>query len=144
MLRRLKNSSFLPWLCAEDFNEIVSDEEKLKGAIRLARQMLKFRKAIIECNLHEIQSCGSNYTWSRGRGKNAIMEKLDRGMAIDSWFQLFPKAYVKHLAVLGLDHVLLLFNIGSRMQFEKQFKRPFKFENMWVQDVECRKIVEES
>ena len=36
----------LPWLCFGDFNEIVSVEEKLGGALRLQKQMDDFREVI--------------------------------------------------------------------------------------------------
>ena len=39
----------LPWLYAEDFNEIVSGLEKLGGSSRSQVQMQLFREAIDEC-----------------------------------------------------------------------------------------------
>ena len=34
MLRRLKSMTNLPWLCVGDFNEVLSNDEKLGGALR--------------------------------------------------------------------------------------------------------------
>ena len=116
MLQGIHQSCFLPWLCAGDFNELILDEEKLGGEVRPARQMQKFREVIQDCDLHEVQVSGSKYTWSRGKGQNAILEKLDRGMATPRWLQLFPDTIEKHLAVSSSDHVPWLFNIGTTVQ----------------------------
>ena len=90
MLRRLKNTSSLQWLCVGDFNEIVLEEEELRGAKRPVRQMIKFREVITKCYLSELQVSGLKYTWSRGKGKSVILEKLDKRLANESWLQLFP------------------------------------------------------
>ena len=36
MLRQLHNHSSLPWLCTGDFNDILSYDEKMRGALRLS------------------------------------------------------------------------------------------------------------
>ena len=43
MLRRLKGMSQLPWLCTGDFNEILTSDEKLRGALRPYQQMERFK-----------------------------------------------------------------------------------------------------
>ena len=67
MLRKLKNSSQLPWMCIGDFNEILSDSEKLGGALRPQTQMSEFRKVLEDCELTEISSVGGKFTWTRGK-----------------------------------------------------------------------------
>ena len=114
MLRILKSKSSLPWFCTGDFNEILSDEEKMGGAPRLARQMERFRESLIDCGLHALQVSGAKFTWSRGKSSNMILERLDRGLATDKWFDLFPFSMEKHLVASVSDHVPLLFLINEQ------------------------------
>ena len=49
-----------------------------------------------------------------------------------------------HLGVTTSDHVPLMINISANAQQKPHIRRSFKFENMWTQDDQCGKIVEES
>ena len=62
MLQNMKNNSTLPWLCAGDFNEIVTNEEKLGGARHPARQMEILKEALVDCELNELQVTGEKFT----------------------------------------------------------------------------------
>ncbi|XP_075654883.1 uncharacterized protein LOC142625058 [Castanea sativa] len=44
ILERLGSSNYLPWLCIGDYNEILSDDEKLGGNLRAPKQMERFRE----------------------------------------------------------------------------------------------------
>ena len=113
IFQTLSANSSLPWLCAGDFNEIISDVEKLGGARRPLRQMNSFRDVLEECSLNAIKTSGANFTWSRGSNSNMIFERLDRGLAMENWFDLFPYSCERHLIALVSDHVPLLFNIAD-------------------------------
>ena len=113
MLRQLNNNT-LPWFCAGDFNEILSVDEKIGRALRGARQMEEFRRVVEDCKFHNILFIGPKHTWSRGKGHNMILERLDRGFATEEWIKLFPMTYEKHLTAIFSDHTPLLFNISNR------------------------------
>ena len=49
LLAFLNNQLHLPWLCLGDFNEILSNAEKSRGAIRTQQQMDGFRKVVDYC-----------------------------------------------------------------------------------------------
>ncbi|OMO57673.1 reverse transcriptase [Corchorus capsularis] len=68
LLRRLNTRSQLPWLCSGDFNEIISNLEKVGGALRLQRQMSAFLEAISDCSLRELPVRGPMMTWRRRIG----------------------------------------------------------------------------
>ena len=92
------------------------ENEKKGGAIKLERQMKQFREVLANCSLRGLKVLGATFTWSRGKEKNVIFEKLDRGLATKEWFELFPHSYEQHLGVTSLDHVPLLFNISNQKQ----------------------------
>lgn len=68
-----------PWFCAGDFNEILSHEDKIGGVLRLFSHMNDFAEAFLNCGFLKILVHGSLMTWSRGKGEDMVMERLDRG-----------------------------------------------------------------
>ena len=73
-----------------DFNEIVKLEEKLGGAIRHHHQMQLFQDIIDECGFPDLGFTGSQFTWSKHfEDGRSIWERLDRGLANNSWFLKF-------------------------------------------------------
>ena len=62
ILKRLGNSNHLPWLCMGDFNESVSDSEKLGGNLRSPKQMERFRDATNRCQLRDLGYVGPRFT----------------------------------------------------------------------------------
>ena len=80
LLRQLHEQTDLSWICASDFNEIMSLEEKVKRAIRPTKQNDDFHDVLRECELTKLLFKGPLFTWSRRRNE-LIREKLDRGVA---------------------------------------------------------------
>ncbi|XP_073359856.1 uncharacterized protein [Aegilops tauschii subsp. strangulata] len=52
-----------PWICLGDFNEILSDDEKVGGVMRPQTMMDNFRGALEACDLTDIGYTGDKYTW---------------------------------------------------------------------------------
>ncbi|KAA3489871.1 reverse transcriptase [Gossypium australe] len=124
LLRALHNGNNLPWLVAGDFNEILFSFEKQGGRIREERQMDAFRKILDDCELADLGFSGQWCTWERGRlVSNNIRERLDRGVANTSWWELFPNFEVCHLQHSFSDHCPLVVNTnrnGDRSNNEQQ------------------------
>ena len=76
--------------------------------------MDKFRKALFDCGLKALQTNGSKFTWSKGKNSNLILERLDKDLATDIWFELFPYSYEMHLVALVFDNVPLVFHISDQ------------------------------
>ena len=92
------NNSALPWLCFGDFNEILAQEEKKGGLLKPQAAIDKFRKAVNECNFRDLGYTGYPYTWSNNRsGEENVQERLDRFLANDSWFAIFPWCRIHYL-----------------------------------------------
>ncbi|GLT31148.1 hypothetical protein SLA2020_059070 [Shorea laevis] len=58
LLKSLKSSSTLPWVCLGDFNEITKQSEKRGGNSRSDRQIESFCEAIEYCELLELDYRG--------------------------------------------------------------------------------------
>lgn len=105
LLRRLAERRNEPWLCVEDFNEILDDSEKLGGNLRRDDRMREFSHCLDDCELFDLSIEGNRFTWSNKQaGDHCIQERLDRGLANDLWRNLFPRAWVYHLTRVLSDH----------------------------------------
>jgi hypothetical protein len=63
LLRHLSLLSPMPWLCLGDFNEILSNGEKLSGPPRPYAQMASFQRAPEDSGLNDMGFCGPQFTW---------------------------------------------------------------------------------
>ena len=97
-----------------------------------------------ECELVEVKLFRSRFTWTRGKGRDTIMEKLDMGLAMQKWFKQFSYSSVKTLVAAISNHVPLLFNISDQKQHDFYKARKFKFENMLLENKDCHKVVKQS
>ncbi|KAL8145163.1 hypothetical protein AgCh_003389 [Apium graveolens] len=131
----------MPWCIIGDFNDIISMEEKQGGSTRPRSLMAGFFEAIMDCGLHDLGFWGDLFIWERSRGQQTwVQERLDRGMAMSSWIEIFPLVEVKVLEVTTSDHLPLLLQLHRKVYVQRG--RRFKFENMWLEERECRSIVQ--
>ncbi|GLT35041.1 hypothetical protein SLA2020_095260 [Shorea laevis] len=77
LLQELAGRESLPWLVCGDFNDILSQEEKLGGCPQPDWMLQGFNEVVADCGLTEVQMAGGTFTWRRG----GVREKLDRGLA---------------------------------------------------------------
>lgn len=87
LLHQLHSRNSLPWLCANDFNEIVKQSKKSRARLRPQNQMQMFRDVLDECELMDLGFKGLPFTWSKHyRDGFSVWERLDRGIASHDWF----------------------------------------------------------
>ena len=140
-LSALNTYSTIPWLCASDFNEFTRQDEKIGGAPRNHNQMQLFRTTIDECGLMDLGFISPKFTWSKHfTNGQSIWERLDRGLASNSWFLRFPGTWIHHLPCLSSDHYPLLIN-PSGIDLPSQEKKKIHFEEMWLSDSRCGEVV---
>ena len=140
-LRTLNDKPHIPWLCEVDFNEITRQEEKRGGERRENSQMQDFRDVIDECGFMDLGFISPNFTWAKHYNDgHSIWERLDHGLASNPWFLWFPGTKVHHLPCLSSDHCPLFIN-PSGLEIPS-YKKPFKFEEMWLSDSGCGEVVE--
>uniref|UniRef100_A0A803QD63 Reverse transcriptase n=1 Tax=Cannabis sativa TaxID=3483 RepID=A0A803QD63_CANSA len=145
LLKRLSRMYLGPWAVGGNFNEILSQREKMGGSSKLSYLINNFRKALDSCQLRDVGFEGSDYTWCNGRKQNLIFERLDQVCGNSDWFEKFSQAIVKHLDCINSDHCPLLLtekDPSSRMQHMARWRSRFHFESAWVDDEECTEIVQ--
>lgn len=118
--------------------------EKKGGAPRSARQMNGFQEIMDICSLLKMDSVGPKYTWRGFMGGEEILVKLDRFMPNSTWLDLFPLSRDLNLNPSKSDHLPILIEIREARLKKKRKKKKFHFEEFWLRDENCRKIVESS
>ena len=108
ILEAFGHSNVLPWLCIGDYNEILSNSEKLGGQLRPTRQMDRFREIVDLCQFRDLGYTGARYTWSRHfENGDSVWARLDRALANEEWMRKFANARVVHISTIESDHCML-------------------------------------
>ncbi|XP_027127794.2 uncharacterized protein [Coffea arabica] len=108
------------YLISGDFNDILSNEEKLV----------------------DIGFEGHPWTWSNHwDNEGEIRQRLDRVLGSMDWFQDFESAKCHHIETLASDHSLLL--LGTNPGIERKKKR-FYFDKRWLQKEGIQQVVEQA
>ena len=113
ILERLGSSNSLPWLCIRDYNEILSDAEKLGGNPRAPKLMERFKEAMNRCRFRDLGYVGSRFTWSKVFANgDSWWIRLDRALATPKWFSRFANAKLHHLSTMASNHCMLALKWG--------------------------------
>ena len=143
LLKSLSQKYQLPWLCFDDFNEIVVVEEKLGGVQRSQKQMDEFREAIHHCRFKDLGYCGPEFTWcNMQEDESRLYLRLDRALATPEWVDHYKNIKVYHLVESTSDHCALLISDDIVVQKHPN-RRRFQFEAMWARREECKNIIQE-
>lgn len=125
-----------------DFNETLSSSEHSNGIDpRYQSGMRDFQNVVSTCNLTDLASLGSNFTWTNSQPENPIAKKLDRVLVNEVWITQFSQSYAQFEASGVSDHsrcrvLLEAPSLGK--------KRPFKIFNFLVDHPDFSTIVDES
>ncbi|GMI85140.1 hypothetical protein HRI_002183300 [Hibiscus trionum] len=103
--------------------------------------MEAFRAVLRDCELSDLGFTGNWYTWECGRlVTNNVRERLDRGVASDSWRDYFPNFSVTHLNHSISDHCPLLFDTANTPA-SNSYRAWFRFDANWTLDPDCEDII---
>ncbi|XP_047978592.1 uncharacterized protein LOC125220464 [Salvia hispanica] len=143
LIRRIKDMSMLPWVCLGNFNDLLSPIEKRGRREIYLSNCEGFRQARDYGELIGIESRGYSFAWERGRDTdNWVEEKLDRAVACPNRRRKHRLAIVEHLATATSDHIPILLHPSSLVYVVKV--KPFRSENLWIRETECKEIVEKA
>ncbi|XP_074313403.1 uncharacterized protein LOC141648573 [Silene latifolia] len=131
LLRMLAGEESGPWLCIGDFNEILYSTE-MKGGSRAQWQMNNFRDAVDEAGIRDIPMEGYEFTFDNGQvGEDNRQSRIDRAMANEAWFELYPYARLLHLNREWSDHCPIKVIEDRRVGHDGRGDKLFRFEHIW-------------
>lgn len=125
-----------------DFNEVISDGEKVGGNPICQRRVRDILDCMNVCQMMDSRSSGLKFTWTNKELGGLIQCRLDRCWANPNWKSSFPEANVTHLAKFNFDYCPLLLNLSPSLT--NTSKRPFRLQLMWLSHNELLAIVRES
>ncbi|KAL4180010.1 hypothetical protein AMTRI_Chr13g90030 [Amborella trichopoda] len=128
----ISQSSF-PWCGADDYNQVRYPSE-CSGGTQLLPEMNNFNNFFISHGLIDMNVNNTVYTWTTNLAISPQMSIIDGVQINNTWDCLFPKAFVRALPHMTLDHVPLLMDLTS----DSFGPSPFRFELMWLEDSSLR------
>lgn len=121
-----------------DFNDILDSSEKEGGNYRTLNSMHDFRSFVADSFLLDLGYIGYPFTWRNRREGGFIQERLDRGLATESWINLYPNAQVLHQLLPGSDHSMLLLDTTPMV---RKWRKRFIFDPRWGKEERCKEVV---
>lgn len=103
--------------------------------------MRDFQSAVTTCNLADLVSLGSEFTWINSQKDNPIAKKLDRVLVNDAWISQYSQSYAQFEASGVSDHVRCRVLLDTLTMGKK---RPFKFFNFLTDHPDFATVVAES
>jgi endonuclease/exonuclease/phosphatase family metal-dependent hydrolase len=105
MLKHIKSSNPLPWLCIGDFNEVLHQHEHEGTAERSLAQIAGFRETTDVCGLADLGYEGRSWIYEkRVVGGSFCRVRLDRALATTTCSSRFSLATVTNLTGVTSDH----------------------------------------
>ena len=98
-----------------------------------------FRDLLDECGFMDLGFVGHMFTWHKHFDHYTVWERLDRAVATNDWFFMFPDTKVYHLDFITSDHKPLWI-VPKGMDCKQQ--KPFRFEQMWMTERGCGETIE--
>ena len=131
MLKFIKSSSALPWVCMGDFNEVLHRSEHVGVQERSNAQIAGFREMVDVCGLRDLGYEGRSWTFEKKvAGGMHCRVRLDGALASADWSARFPSAVVQNLLATTSDHGPILLGWAQRQE-QRRMRNRFRYELMW-------------
>lgn len=128
----------MPWLVLGDFNNVLSQDDKKKGGLKVTNYDTKdFVDCVKYLDLLDLRFVGCYYTLL----SPSVCSKLDRALVNTTWNNSSFNGLAEFIASGCIwDHVLIVvFLLAPHVNKTN----PFKFFNMWTISYDFIKIVED-
>ncbi|CAN6568827.1 unnamed protein product [Malus baccata var. baccata] len=128
----------IPWICGGDFNEVLWDHERFRGAEVRYNRPRYLEEFMSKVEVMDLGFNGPKFTWRGTRNGQLVEARLDRGLVNACWQSTWPNTSVKIGTSLGSDHSPVVVICEPK---SKKSKKMFRFEAFWAKEGECRDIV---
>lgn len=129
-----------------DFNNILYALEKMGGGSWPVRLIIDFRQVLSDIGVTEIPIKGSSFTWlNKPREYGRVLEKLDRFVGSQGWFDLHPSVEAQTLEFFGSDHRVVklpLFSVPAILS--RHGLVSFRYENAWLLEEDYQQVVKDA
>ncbi|XP_015945207.1 uncharacterized protein LOC107470334 [Arachis duranensis] len=134
----VNNSLAQPTVLIGDFNDVISQDEKVGLHLKPSCQIEAFRNFVHENALLDMELQGMKYTWfSNPRNGCVTKKKLDRVFVNWEWRRAFQHATLSALLPISSDHAPLVLDVKPRGRRIKNFT----FEAFWVHHADCDAVI---
>ncbi|QHN80325.1 Reverse transcriptase [Arachis hypogaea] len=124
-----------------DFNDILSQDEKVGLHPQPKIYLDSFRKFVDDNSLIDIDLKGSRFTWySNPRNNFVTRERLDRVLVNWKWLNLHQNVVLKAAPAISSDHYALILETQPKVRIKKEFR----FEAFWIEHEECKEVIRRS
>jgi endonuclease/exonuclease/phosphatase family metal-dependent hydrolase len=131
MLKFIRSSSPLPWVCIGDFNEVLHRSEYVGVQERSAAHIAAFQEMVNVCGLTDICFSGRCWTFEKkASGGSYCRVPLDRALVSGDWYLRFPGTVVQHLVAAASDHGPILLT-WCRADNAQKKRHCFTYEVTW-------------
>lgn len=130
-----------PWLITGDFNDILTNSEKLGGPTRPEGSFSVFRSFVAQNGLWDLKHTGEQLSWRGNRHSHFIRSRLDRAMGNCAWAEAFPMGRCRYLRFEGSDHRPLLSYFNSNRTRKRGM---FRFNRALTEQEEVTQVVDEA
>ena len=133
MLKFIKASSHLPWVCIGDFNEVLHRDEHCGVQERSHAQIAGFREMVDVCGPYDLGFEGRKWTFEKKvAGGSYCRVRLDRALATADWCMRFPLVQLTHLNAAASDHDPILLRWEQEPERGRRRRsKIFRYEVMW-------------
>ncbi|RYQ95593.1 hypothetical protein Ahy_B08g090948 [Arachis hypogaea] len=106
-----------------DFNDILSQDEKVGLHPQPKIYLDSFRRFVDDNGLIDIDLKGSRYTWySNPRNNFVTRERLDRVLVNWKWLSLHQNVVLKAAPAISSDHCALILETQPKDRIKKEFR----------------------
>ncbi|RYR44282.1 hypothetical protein Ahy_A08g040636 [Arachis hypogaea] len=124
-----------------DFNDILSQDEKVGLHPQPKIYLDTFRKFVDDNGLIDIDLKGSRFTWySNPRNNFVTRERLDRVLVNWKWLSLHQNVVLKAAPAISSDHCALILETQPKVRMKKEFR----YEAFWTEHEECEEVIRRS
>lgn len=127
-----------PWAMIGDFNEILSNEEKIGGPRRSDNSFKSVGEMLEACGVSELFGSGNGFTWAGRRSNLWIQSRLDRAFVNKAWSVLFPAGSQLFLEMRGSNHRPVLLTL---MDSHEKYRGSFRFDSRMLNKPEVRNAI---